>query len=99
MHLLRSINLLLTNLLKRWSLLLKSNLLGLVQEMMILARNLYGLVLKAKKMMLRKEKFPNLSYGVQKRSMRKQLRKDGVGMMCQLVEVVVVAENVVEETM
>ena len=96
MHLLRSINLLLTNLLKRWSLLLKSNL---VQEMMILARYLHGLVLKPIKMMLRKEKFPNLSYGVQKRSMRKQLRKDGVGMKCQLVEVVVVAENVVEETM
>ena len=71
--------------------------------MMILARNRHGLVLKAKTMMLRKEKFlrnlPNLSYGVQKRSMRKQLRKDGVGMMCQLVEVAVVAENVVEETM
>jgi hypothetical protein len=54
-------------------------------------------------MMLRKEKFlrnlPNLSYGVQKRSMRKQLRKDGVGMISQLVEVAVVAENVVEETM
>ena len=96
MHLLRSINLLLTNLLKRWSLLLKSNL---VQKMMILARNLHGLVLKSIKMMLRKEKLPNLSYGVQKRSMRKQLRKDGVGMMSQLVEVAVVAENVVEETM